>query len=204
MDIINHFVKMLTNLITFVLPTTSLFLIIGITVNVNAQERDKNNIKITEETLVGTKLPNHTLPRVRGYITEYGEYAVPLNDFNGKWIILYFWTKNCTPCIKSFPKLKEIREQNGDDLQVLLVGINDTYNQNIEDFYDGVRAVQKFSLPIAFDTVLVRKLHIIYSGTAVLVNPDGTIEYVCPGSQLSSKLIKSIIRRRPKSKRNAA
>jgi len=176
----------------------SVFLLLTVTTirSVYAQERDKDNTKITEVTLVGTKLPDYTLPIVHGYVKPYGNFKVPLASLQGKWLILYFWTRNCDPCIRTFPKLREIKKTNKNDLEVMLVGINDQYNPNTPDFYAGVSAVQRFKLPIAYDSVLVKKLSIIYSGTIVVVNPKGAIEHVCIGTDLTEKKIRKIIARK--------
>lgn len=179
----------------------ALLLILGAQHDVFSQQSKnaKDLIELTEENLVGTRLPQHTFTRVKNYSSQFGADIVPLEDLRGKWLILYFWTRSCIPCIESFSELKEIESQTGDELRVMLVGINDMWNRNTEAFYDGVKAAQKFALPIAYDTTLVKKLKIIYSGTALLVNPDGIVEYVCSGKELSSKGTKAFIRRRSKS-----
>lgn len=34
-----------------------------------------------------------------------------LTDFNGKYILLDFWSSGCGPCIMALPEMKEIQEQ---------------------------------------------------------------------------------------------
>lgn len=146
--------------------------------------------------LKGTKIEDHRFTNVRHYSKEYGRDTISLHDLRNKWLVLYFWTRNCSPCIRSFPKLDTLQNKYAQQAQVMLIGINDQYNRNIESFYDGVRLAQKLNLPIAYDTALVSKLRVAYASTTVFISPGGTLSEVVLGSDLTEALYREIINRK--------
>jgi len=158
--------------------------------------------KDIENNLIGTSMPDYTFEKVRT-VSDVLYPEIPkvqkmsLKEFYGKWTLVYFWTRNCTPCIRSFPKLNEYQKSFSKDVNVLLVGINDQYNIQMKDFFDGVRLVQKLnSLSYTFDTVLVRKMNIVYSGTALLIDPNGVLRHVMLGEDITKKQLQKIIARK--------
>lgn len=55
-----------------------------------------------------------------------GKKTITLADYKDKLIILDFWATWCSSCIKNFPKLNTIRNENKEQLQVLLVNSRST------------------------------------------------------------------------------
>lgn len=51
------------------------------------------------------------------------------SDFRGKIIILDFWSTNCVSCIAGFPKMKQLQEKFGDQIQVILVNTSQTQEE---------------------------------------------------------------------------
>ncbi len=143
---------------------------------------------------IGTTCPDYTFDHVRHYSQDTDKETLSLKTLKGKWIVLDFWTQNCTPCITSFPKLNKFQKKYKDKVQIILVGINDQYNQGIGAYFEGVRQVQKIDLPIALDTILRKKLQVQYAGTLIFINPDGKIEHALVGSdELKGRNFKRII-----------
>ncbi|MBT1711319.1 TlpA family protein disulfide reductase [Fulvivirgaceae bacterium PWU5] len=173
-----------------------LLLLLNSQEEVLAQSNAKLETKLTEDEIEGSEMLQYTFTRVKNYKKQGEIEKVLTKELRGKWTILYFWTKNCTPCIRSFPKLDKIQKRYSSNAQVFLVGIKDMWNKNIEPYYDGVRNAQGINLPIAYDTGLLSKLTIIYASTVVMVNPEGTIEKVFLSDDLLSRKIKAIMRKR--------
>lgn len=155
------------------------------------------------EKMIGSPLPDYSFEKVWAVSNskrsdlQILKPEMALNEFYGKWTLLYFWTKNCTPCIFSFPKLNEYQKIFSKDVNVLLVGINDQWNHNTKDFFEGVKLVQKLNaVSYTFDTVLVKKMQISYAGTAILVDPKGVLKYVLRGSDLKKSQLQKIIARK--------
>ncbi len=70
--------------------------------NTNYYQILLKTVKLTDEILEnGTEAPKFTLKN------ENGE-PVSLEQYRGKYVLLDFWAYYCGPCIKSFPKLRDI------------------------------------------------------------------------------------------------
>jgi thiol-disulfide isomerase/thioredoxin len=190
----------------FLLLQVSVLLLLFILVNEKdaaAQTIANQETKLTKEEIEGIAILDYTFSRVKNYKKNGEVETLTLNELKGKWAILYFWTKNCTPCINSFPKLDEIQMDYRSEAQVILVGIKDMWNKNIEPYFEGVKNAQKINLPIAYDSGLVNRLGIIYSSTVVIINPKGKIESIFLSDSQLKKKIKAILRRRFRSKEGA-
>src|SRR5438309_1226849 len=70
---------------------------------------------------IGKPCPDFTLNE----IYNYPKSKASLQDFKGKWLILDFWSRGCTACIQSFPKLNELTKEFKDKVQIVLVGVDD-------------------------------------------------------------------------------
>ena len=57
------------------------------------------------------------------YIDKYGK-AVKLSDFEGKWILVDFWSRSCGPCIKSVPELGAVSKEYQDRLSVISINLD--------------------------------------------------------------------------------
>lgn len=66
---------------------------------------------------IGDTVPNFEISDVIGYPTS----TMHLSDFEGKAIILDFWSHGCKGCILSFPKVDSLQQKYGDNLQIILV-----------------------------------------------------------------------------------
>lgn len=66
---------------------------------------------------VGDTIPDLILHN----IINYNVSTAKLSDFKDKAIILDFWSKDCSACISSMPKMQKIQEEFKDELVILLV-----------------------------------------------------------------------------------
>jgi thiol-disulfide isomerase/thioredoxin len=147
------------------------------------------------ESIIGRPCPDYIFSHVQYYDTEYAKpKKVDVNELKGKWLILDFWTRNCEPCIKGFPKLNQWQKDFSSDAQFMLVGLNDRYNWQIESYYAGVRAALELELPVAYDTVLVRKLGVYYVPYLVMIDPNGIVRKIVPTKDITKEQISKIIR----------
>ena len=65
----------------------------------------------------GERLPDIPLSRIINYKDSVGK----LSDFQGKLIIIDFWSIHCSPCVAEFPLMDSIQKNLGDKVQLLLV-----------------------------------------------------------------------------------
>lgn len=66
---------------------------------------------------IGDTVPDFEINDVIGYSSS----TIHLSDFEGKAIILDFWSHGCKGCIESFPKVDSLQQKYGDNLQIILV-----------------------------------------------------------------------------------
>jgi thiol-disulfide isomerase/thioredoxin len=97
--------------------------------------------------------------------------AVPLAQWQGKWVVLNFWATWCAPCRKEMPSLLRL-QQAMPDLAVLPVATGRNAVEGIERFYEeaGVQA-----LPILRDpkSELARPMGVMGLPVTVILNPQG-------------------------------
>ncbi len=67
---------------------------------------------------VGEPFPDFEFSNVK----DFKKNHAALKDFQGKWLIVNFWSVGCTACFTSFRNIKEITKVYGDKVQFLLVG----------------------------------------------------------------------------------
>src|SRR6266487_544306 len=90
---------------------------------------------------IGKPCPDFTL----NGILNYPKSKASLQDFKGKWLILDFWSRGCSACIASFPKLNELTKEFKDKAQIVLVGIDEN-DKLIRKMYEKFR--QKYDLSL--------------------------------------------------------
>lgn len=150
-----------------------------------------------DESMVGKSCPDYIFNNVHYYKTQdpFVPEKIDLKDFRGKWVILDFWTRNCEPCVKSFPTLNQWQKDFGKDVQFILVGSNDKYNWEIESYYAGVRTALELELTVAFDSVLYKKLKVYYVPYMVIIDPNGIVREIAPTKGVTKESIAKILKK---------
>lgn len=124
---------------------------------------------------IGMKCPDFKLSDIRYYKLN----QATLRDFEGKWLILDFWSKGCSGCIAQFPKLDSINKKFKDELQVILIGQNtNRYNRDIDVLFEKVKVKQQINLPIAYDSILFEQFGIMGVPGVVIIDPEGVVKAV--------------------------
>src|SRR5690606_25210392 len=112
---------------------------------VSADNKDESFPKI------GKPMPDFTLNNILYYEKE----QTSLKDFKGKWIVLDFWNRLCVNCIKSFPKVNDLRKEFKGKVEFFLVGRNDgKYYNGSEKVYQKVQDKYNLELPLVYDAGL--------------------------------------------------
>ena len=65
----------------------------------------------------GKSAPNFSFPDVNGNL-------VSLMDLKGKYLYIDIWATWCGPCIREFPKLKELEEEFGDEIAFMSISVD--------------------------------------------------------------------------------
>ena len=78
-------------------------------------------IQIEEDSRIGQKAPEFTLPDFEGR-------PVSLSHYQGKVILLDFWASWCAPCVAELPVFQDLQERyNGDGFAVVGVNLSDQH-----------------------------------------------------------------------------
>ncbi len=117
--------------------------------------------------------------------------VISLDDFQGKFVLLNFWTTWCVPCLAEFSVMEDIYEEYNDQLEILSISAD----RNEDDF---IRFVENNHFPWDFlyfddnfnllDDYEVRRFPLF-----ILIGPDGNImNNVAP---FPSRGLKNIVNR---------
>ena len=127
---------------------------------------------------VGDKAPNFTLPDQNGN-------SVRLDDFTGKWLLVYFYprddTPGCTVEAKDFTELKNDFEKN----ETLILGVSpdneakhckfiDKHGLKIDLLADGEKSMLS-DYGVWQEKSMYGKTYMGVVRTTYLINPDGNI-----------------------------
>lgn len=140
---------------------------------------------LRNQPVVGKPAPTFTLADTAGR-------GVSLNTYRGKYVLLDFWGHWCSPCIKSFPKLKQLQQSYGDDL--VIIGIAAEY---AEDKSEWIRTIKKNDLSwIQLSELMSDKgevntrYNINAFPTYLLIDKEGTVlERTLTIDQIEQKLL---------------
>lgn len=148
-------------------------------------------VPIYKKVNIGEKMPDFTLKKV----INYHKQEVKISEFNGKLLILDFWTRGCTACIGSWPKLIKLQQAFKNDIQILPVNI-----------YDDEKTVRKIiknqerflgyhmDLPMSLGDKDLKKLfphdavpHVVW------ISPKGVVKYISSGVDLNVETITKVL-----------
>lgn len=139
---------------------------------------------------VGQTIPDFTLSDVH----LYEKSKLKPSDFNGKWLILDFWSKGCVACIQSFPKIEELQNSFKDDLRFVIVGNNSKkYNHGIEEVYDRVRERYGMKMTYAFDSLLFEQFQITSVPHIIIVNPKGVVYAITTSTDMTKDKLSDLV-----------
>ena len=108
---------------------------------------------------IGMPMPTFDLHDVNFYPTTQ------LNNeaLIGKWYMLDFWIKNCSPCIESFPKISNMVKEFKNKVEIIQIGIG---GNELKKFAQGKESEHSHGLRCKASIELVSKIISlnIYSG----------------------------------------
>jgi len=120
--------------------------------------------KAQDKTLkIGDTVPDVTIRNTINYPAK----DLIFSCLQGKFIILDFWNKHCTSCVKSFPKLERLQKDYGDKLQIILVNAHDSKKDALK-FLKTNKIAKSVTLPIVLEDTLFKN-YFPHSGEPHLV-----------------------------------
>lgn len=153
----------------------------------HAQEIESKNGKPLE----GKPIPEFILNDVH----YYNKKTIRSDDFKGKWLVLDFWTRTCTSCIKSFPKINTLQKHFKDKVQFILVGLKDNkpWNKNIPLVYEKFRKKYDLDLVVAYDSILFKEWDILSVPKIFIIDPFGTVRAITNGVGMDIEKIQKLL-----------
>ena len=141
---------------------------------------------------IGDSLKDHVLSGV----INHPKSQLPLADFQGKLLIMEFWSTTCGACIKMWPKLLELQKKFDGQIQIVLVNT-----------YQGAPLVRKaiekrkklagvqMTLPIACADSVTGKQLFPHSGVpfVVWVDPKGIVRSISLSQDLTEAKIQAML-----------
>ena len=127
-----------------------------------------------------------------------GKDIVALKEYRGKLIIIDFWATWCSACLKSFPKLNGIKEEFGDQLEILLVNIDskkskeeiDLFLKNYSETYN----TPFIASSIVNDSILRKLIPFKLIPNYLWIGKEGIIEAVTSSEGVERKDIASLLK----------
>ncbi len=100
----------------------------------------------TEATASGEKDP---APGFTVY--DVNNKPVSLSDFQGKPVVLNFWSSRCGPCQSEMPDFQKAFLELGNDVQFLMVNVTDGYWDTVESASEFIQK-SGYTFPVFYDT----------------------------------------------------
>ncbi|MFD2872002.1 redoxin domain-containing protein [Mucilaginibacter ximonensis] len=145
------------------------------------------------EPIIGKPCPEFHFNQV----DFYSKKAVSLSDFKGKWLILDFWSKDCSSCIASFPSINREQQQLKDSVQFLMVTYDDVKHVN-RTMYASFKKKLNLQMPCAFDdadSTLFREFNVGLLPHNIVVDPKGIVRVIT--SKLLGEKLKAFMAGKP-------
>lgn len=136
---------------------------------------------------IGQPMPAFTI----GEMENWAGGPVTSEDFKGKPIVLDFWNKYCSACVKSFPKVNALYDRFKDRLNILVIGRDEP---GIRPLYERMRKEYNLEFPAAFDAELYQRF--VHAGAPQLVWIDSTgiVKAVTTSAEFTAENLEAFIR----------
>lgn len=118
---------------------------------------------------------NQTYPLAKDFkILNLEGEEIDLHDYNGKLVLLTFWTTWCTNCRKELPILQGLQEKFDKEIQVLAINI--TYQDDRKAVKQYVKENQ-LTFPIGLDRFgeVSKAYQVLTMPTSIFISPNGEI-----------------------------
>jgi thiol-disulfide isomerase/thioredoxin len=170
----------------------------GIISNIHAQT-DPNYQNISEriKTLypndsvkVGAPCPDFTMNNVHYYKRK----QVTLADLKGKNVILDFFNSGCVGCFRQMPKINDLKQKFGDNIEVFYVGL---YDSKVEKVFERHRKAFNLQIPVVYDSILPWRFISVGYPEYLWIGEDGMIKAVTASEEVTEENLNAFVSGRP-------
>lgn len=137
----------------------------------------------------GETMPDFTLTKVNGYHKK----TLNIAELRGKWVVLDFWNKGCSACVKGFPKVNKLQEKFRDSIQFIIIGQNNRMNHGIEDIYKTYEKDMQLNVVNAYDSVTFKQFGIVGTPHMIIIDPRGKVYDIIASNSLTEENLHALV-----------
>lgn len=128
---------------------------------------DHGELVNTAEARPTVKAPDFSLPDVTGG-------KVTLGSYRGKWVLVNFWARWCSPCVGEIPSLNKFaKKMKGQSLEVLGVNIENTTPEAVKKFASDKN--MSFAVAVDADKKVSDEFGVSVLPMSFLIDPKGEV-----------------------------
>lgn len=105
------------------------------------------------------------------FLSEDGA-EMTLAAYEGQYVVLNFWATWCAPCRKEMPHLSELKEQLGDEIEVVTIATGLNQRPVMERFFEEI-GVDNLPLHTDNNSALARDFGVVGLPVTLILNPEG-------------------------------
>lgn len=124
------------------------------------------------EPEIGKPCPNFVLNK----IDFYKEKKLSLADLKGKWVVLDFWSRGCSGCVASLPRISKEQIEFGDSLKFIMVGPDARPDDRL--MYADYHRKLNLTMPSAFDSKLAESFNVGLLPHVIIIDPNGIVRAI--------------------------
>jgi thiol-disulfide isomerase/thioredoxin len=110
---------------------------------------------------------------VEGWLNTDDTPAPTRESLNGRYVVLYFWSTDCLPCLQTLPSLARFNER-WQDRGVEVIALASDRKSRLEDVQAAIRRVQGMDWPVAYGAGMVfNQLGVTGTPTYMLFDKEG-------------------------------
>lgn len=120
--------------------------------------------------------------------------TIHLSALKGKWVILDFWERGCSNCIKALPKLQQIADSLREQVQVITITRYGNRAQ-LSAALKGNKLTQGITLPVAIqDSTTQRYFPFEIISHVVWIDPEGIVRAITGSDYISLANARTLLR----------
>jgi thiol-disulfide isomerase/thioredoxin len=133
-------------------------------------------------------------------VVNYPKASFSISDFKGQWLVIDFWSRWCSGCIASFPKIEKLNQQFRNKAKIITIGATSNFGGISDEkltmnIFTSRAKRYNLTFPVAFDS-LAAKIYDVSGVPAIFViNPQGVI--VAKTAEIDSLLLNNWIEGNP-------
>ncbi len=132
---------------------------------------------IIQYPVIGERCPDFFLNRV----DYFDKKTARLSDFQGKWLVMDFFSKGCSSCFASFPEIDILQKKYSEEVKFLLVGLYDNYGKDLDKIFGLFKKKLGLQLSVAYDSALFEQYGVIGVPHVIVIDPKGNVRAITDG-----------------------